>query len=259
MYDTKKGKYSPQEEEYILSALQKGIENGQKEREILKEIAEHLNRGYAGIMSHVRKLKTQNPEKFPEQIINKENQNKRLNSWEIHEEELLINTVNQYMEENKSLSLAIQELEKKLNRTQGAIYQRIYTLRRKSPEKFTQLPAQRPRRRRKIPEWQVNRPTIRNLDDNLMPNISSLNAKPLSNYPNLYWNSHHDPESQEEAMVYQVFEERFGKLTPTSKNILADLMRQYGCTRVSISLLTLQEEKDFSQLILEFLQKKLQK
>ncbi|WP_044642238.1 hypothetical protein [Risungbinella massiliensis] len=264
MYDPKKGKYSSEEDAYIIQQINASVEKGGNERAVMKEISEHLNRGFAGIMSHVRKLRTQYPDKFIVPESDGEDGAKRLNSWDEKEEELLIETVNETLKENKSLSVAIQTLEKSLNRTQGAIYQRIYTLRRKYPDKFTHLPTQRPRRPRKLPEWQFQRPVIRNLDENFSQPIPSLNPQPfpsnsLNYYSNMNWNLEESESIQEEQMVYQAYEERYGRLPLSGREKLTELMRQYGCTRVSISLLTLHEESEFSPLILELLHRKLQK
>lgn len=262
MYDPKKGKYSEQEDEYIITTLVSAAKDGRQEREVIKEISEHLNRGYAGVMSHVRKLKELYPERFPKLDSADGGSGKRINSWEKHEEELLIKTVNKTLQENKPLSVAIKILEKELNRTQGAIYQRIYNLRRKTPEKFTHLPAQRPRRSRKLSEWQVERPVIRNLDENTNL-ISSLQPQPkptdTSTFPANQYRSSSELLDQESMMVLKVFEERYGRLNSAAREMLSDMIQKYGSTQVSITLLTLQEDRNFPQLVLHFLQEKLQK
>ncbi|SFI99202.1 hypothetical protein [Thermoflavimicrobium dichotomicum] len=270
MIDPKKGKYTEEENEQIIEAINKGLQEGKREREILKELSEKLNRGYAGIMSHVRKLRSEYPDRFVS--LDDSSSTHRLNSWEPHEEELVIDTVNAYTEEGKSLSAAIAELEKKLNRTQGAIYQRIYTLRRKHPEKFKYLPPQRPRRRRKLPDWQINLPVIHNLEETShYPNSSSEELStavqnqlatatnhiqtPPAPYPT--W-SPSSPTTNEEEIVFKAFEERYCKPNQETKQKLMQLMRQYGCTRVSVALLTLADDKEFSTLIVDFLAKRLQ-
>ncbi|WP_028778082.1 hypothetical protein [Shimazuella kribbensis] len=257
LLDPKKGKYSIEENEKIIELVNEGMKNGERERDTIKVIANTLNRGYAGIMSHVRKLKTEQPARFEtiDQLY-KDNA-ARLNSWTETEEDVVIDTVNKHLENGKSLSTAISSLEEKLSRTQGAIYQRIYTLRRKQPDRFAHLPAERPRKKRKLPEWQTNRPIIRNLD-RTEPNPETYqptNLSPIWNTPtNL-----ESPSQTEESMIYQAFESRYGKLTLESKEKLNQLMRQYGGTRVSISLLTLSEDKAFSSIIADFLAQKMQR
>jgi uncharacterized protein YeaO (DUF488 family) len=263
--DPKKGRYTDEENEFIINSINEGLEQGKREREILREISEKLNRGYAGIMSHVRKLRSEYPDRFVSS--DDSSSTGRLNSWEPHEEELVIEAVNTYSEEGKPLSATIAELEKKLNRTQGAIYQRIYTLRRKYPEKFKHLPPQRPRRRRKLPDWQVNLPVIHNLNDtSSFPNpspeeLSSTVENQLATAANHIQSPHASLQNwstSEEEMVFKAFEERYGKLNPEGKQKLTQLMRQYGCTHVSITLLTLSDDKDFSNIIIDFLTKRLQ-
>lgn len=257
LLDPKKGKYSIEENEKIIELVNEGLIKGERERDTIKEIANTLNRGYAGIMSHVRKLKAEQPSRF--EVIDQmyKDNAARLNSWTETEEDIVIDTVNKHLSEGKSLSTAISALEEKLSRTQGAIYQRIYTLRRKQPDRFAHLPAERPRKKRKLPEWQTNRPVIRNLDRTetthdtyQMPTLSPI------------WNTNTNQESPsqtEEAIIYQVFESRYGRLTGEAKEKLNLLMRQYGGTRVSISLLTLSEDKAFPSIIADFLAMKMQK
>jgi hypothetical protein len=247
LLDPKKGKYSNEENEKIIQLVNEGLKNGERERDTIKLIANTLNRGYAGIMSHVRKLRTEQPDRFETVDQHYKDNAARLNSWTESEEEIVIDTVNTHLNEGKSLSTAISSLEEKLSRTQGAIYQRIYTLRRKQPERFEHLPAERPRKKRKLPEWQTNRPVIRNLDRTEIIPEPSLSP--------IWTNSNHDsPSPNEETMIYQAFETRYGKLTREAKEKLAQLMRQYGCTRVSISLLTLNDNKAFSSIIANFLE-----
>jgi hypothetical protein len=256
MIDPKKGKYTEEEIEYIISALEEGVKQGKREREILKEVAFKLNRGYTGVMSYVRKLKAENPEKFAFLEQYKSDFNSRLNSWDPDEEQLVIDTVNQYLDEGKSISDAIDYLEKRLSRTSGAIYQRIYTLRKKFPKKFKHLPPERPRRRKKFQHWQLHRPMIRQLDDQLQS--QSYESLISSAHPVL-WNTTNDSALQsEEEMIFKAFEERYGRLNPESKEKLMQLMRQFGCTRVSIALLTLQEDKAFPSVITDFLAQRLQ-
>ncbi len=263
--DPKKGRYTDEENEIIINSINEGLQQGKREREILRELSEKLNRGYAGIMSHVRKLRSEYPDRFVSS--DDSSSTGRLNSWEPHEEELVIEAVNTYSEEGKPLSATIAELEKKLNRTQGAIYQRIYTLRRKYPEKFKHLPPQRPRRRRKLPDWQVNLPVIHDLNDtSAFPNpspeeLSSTVENQLATAANHIQSpqaSLQNWSTSEEEMVFKAFEERYGKLSPEGKQKLTQLMRQYGCTHVSITLLTLSDDKDFANIIIDFLTKRLQ-
>ncbi|TCP60199.1 hypothetical protein EDD57_1812 [Baia soyae] len=227
MYDPKKGKYTEEENTHIIEAINKGSAVGKRDRDLLKQISLDLNRGYAGIMSHVRKLRAENPNRFIH--TDGDPTTFRLNSWDEEEENLVIDTVNRSLKEGKSLSTAIAELESKLSRTQGAIYQRIYTLRRKNPEKFSFIPEQRPRKRRQLQDWQLNRATIQK-------------AHP----------------SFEEALILKTFEDRYGLSTPATKDQLVRLMRQYGCTRVSIALLTLEEDKNFPNIVADFLSSRLQ-
>jgi hypothetical protein len=280
-HDTKKGKYTKEENERIISAINQGLSEGKKERDILKELSISLNRGYAGIMSHVRKLRSEFPDRFHSSDDSVDGSS-RLNSWEESEEELVIKTVNHFLGEGKSLSAAIADLEKKLTRTQGAIYQRIYTLRRKYPERFDHLPAQRPRRRRKFQDWQTNRPVIRSLDEYAMQNhfsqkdeVSSTSEKPLHQASDQLlkmnkevlptqpvWiqeqNIPNQSTTHEEEMLTKAFEDRFGRLNPDMKHKLVQLMRTYGCTRVSIALFTLNEDKAFPTIIVNFLEQRLQ-
>lgn len=249
LLDPKKGKYSHEENETIIRLVNEGIEKGERERETIKKIAEKLNRGYAGIMSHVRKLKNEHSDRFLTVPSNNDNA-ARLNSWTEAEEEVVIETVNEHLAAGKSLSTAITALEEKLSRTQGAIYQRIYTLRRKQPDRFSYLPAERPRRKRK-PEWQTNRPIIRNLDRS-KPTFEQ--PQPLTELTPL-----NASLQTEEEMIYKAFETRYGKLTREAKETLNQLLRQYGGTHVSITLFTLNEDKAFATVIIDFLAKKIQR
>ncbi|MBA4492923.1 hypothetical protein ACFO25_08460 [Paenactinomyces guangxiensis] len=273
MIETKKGKYTDEENELIIQSINKGLKEGKKEREVLKELSEQLKRGYAGIMSHVRKLRSEYPDRFHSHE-NSADGSSRLNSWEEAEEEIVIETVNQFLEEGKSLSAAIAELEKKLSRTQGAIYQRIYTLRRKHPEKFTHLPTQRPRRRRKFQDWQVHRSMIRPLEEpfsyqadpeelsSAAENQLATASDHLSAFNNTYasnmWSGENESITREEAMIFKAFEERYGRPNPDTRGKLIHLMRTYGCTRVSIALFTLSEDKAFPTIITDFLEQRLQ-
>ncbi len=160
MYDTKKGRYTEEENEQIITSLNEGLAQGKNEREIIKELSVKLNRGYAGVMSHIRKLRHEMPDRFTSDNDLKKS-GSRLNSWTEEEEKLVIDTVNQFSKAGNPLSAAISALEKKLSRTQGAIYQRIYTLRNKHPELFFKKPLPRPRRRPRLDDWQVHRSLIR--------------------------------------------------------------------------------------------------
>ncbi len=162
MFDTKKGKYTDQENERIIQKVNEASEKGIRERVILKELSDELNRGFAGVMSHVRKLRKQYPQKFHSTQLGSSKE-QRLNSWTEKEEEIVIETVNHFLDRGHPLSAAIAQLEKELNRTQGAIYQRIYTLRRKSPERFNRMPEPRAKHKK---QWQYQRSLVRNLGGN---------------------------------------------------------------------------------------------
>lgn len=272
MHDTKKGKYTTEENEIIIDSINRGLKEGRKEREIIKELSERLNRGYSGIMSYVRKLRSEYPDRFYYSNNYEENKKLRLNSWEEAEEELVIKTVNEFSERGEPLSAAIAELEKKLSRTQGAIYQRIYSLRRKYPERFHHLPARRPRKQRKA-DWNRKRPIIRPLDEISIQNEVSKQEsdhtvnQPLTptlhpslathDQPSLYPSSN-EPLSDEEQLVYQTFEKKYGRPNRKLKGKLIQLMRMYGCTKVSVALFTLTEDKSFPNLIIEILEQHLQ-
>lgn len=272
IFETKKGKYTEEENEKIIQMMNEGLKAGKREREILKEISDELKRGYAGIMSHVRKLRSEYPERFYV-TDDAQDASTRLNSWNEKEEELVIQTVNQFLEEGKSLSQAISKLGKELSRTEGAIYQRIYTLRRKHPEKFTHLPAQRPRRRRKIQDWQIHHQTIRPLDEAY---IRSHSHKSLSDVINKTAENQlatamdefqrfspvptfnqREPLTQEEQLLLSAFEKRFGSPQEPARGKLITLMRSFGCPRVSFVLFTLSEDQSFPTQIVHFLEQRL--
>src|SRR5690606_17844252 len=63
--------------------------------------------------------------------------------------------------------------------------------------------------------------------------------------------------SGEEAMLLKALEERYGRLNLPAKQQVLKLMRRYGCTRVSIAMFTLTENKDFPMLVVDFLEKHL--
>jgi hypothetical protein len=273
IFETKKGKYTKEENETIIRAINEGLKEGKREREILKELSIQLKRGYSGIMSHARKLRSEYPDRFHSYEDLGETGN-RLNSWSDEEEEIVINTVNQFLEEGKSLSAAIMELEKKLSRTQGAIYQRIYTLRRKHPERFKHLPAQRPSRRRKFNDWKSQHPMIRSLDEAYSIHSNELASTAenqlataidhLHNYSSSYDSSlssylEEQPSisTLEEEMLLKAFEERYGRPSGEARGKLIELMRKFGCTRVSIAIFTLAEDKAFPAHIIEFLERRL--
>ncbi|BCU82611.1 hypothetical protein JIR001_23940 [Polycladomyces abyssicola] len=268
MFDTKKGKYTDEENETIIEAINRGLAQGRRERDILKELADTLNRGYAGIMSHVRKLRTEFPERFPSNYQNGHSPNGRMNSWSEEEEETVIQTVNRYLDEGKSLSSAIAALEKQLSRTQGAIYQRIYTLRRKYPDRFNRLPEQRPRRRRRLQDWQIQRPEIRSLDgtyskqqiEDIRQEIAASHEQenPVKVETNEFSSPRYEPSS-EEKMILKAFEKKFGKPNATTRDKLLHLMRKFGCTRVSIALFTITEDKAFPAVVVDFLEQNLGK
>ncbi|MDN4595276.1 hypothetical protein [Polycladomyces subterraneus] len=267
MFDTKKGKYTDEENETIIEAINQGLAQGRRERDILKELADTLNRGYAGIMSHVRKLRAEFPERFPSNYQNGHSPNGRMNSWSEEEEETVIQTVNRYLNEGKSLSSAIAALEKQLSRTQGAIYQRIYTLRRKYPDRFNRLPEQRPRRRRRLQDWQIQRPEIRSLDgtfsqqqiENIRHEIAASHEQesPVKDQTKEFSSPRYEPSS-EEQMILKAFEKRFGKPNATTRDKLVHLMRKFGCTRVSIALFTITEDKAFPTVVVDFLEQNLE-
>lgn len=272
IFETKKGKYTEEENEKIIQMINEGLKAGKREREILKEIADELKRGYAGVMSHVRKLRAEYPERF---YVTNDSQDasSRLNSWNEEEEELVIKTVNQFLKEGKSLSEAITSLGKKLSRTEGAIYQRIYTLRRKYPEKFTHLPAPRQRRRRKIQDWQIHQQTIRPLDEAYSPSYSqkSLSAEVLNKTAENQLASamdelqrfspipsyNREPLTKEEKLLLSAFEKKFGSPQEPARGKLITLMRSFGCPRVSFVLFTLSEDQSFSTQIIHFLEQRL--
>ncbi|MFC7441331.1 hypothetical protein [Laceyella putida] len=275
IFDTKKGKYTDEENQIIIEAMNQGLKEGKREREILKELSQQLKRGYAGIMSHVRKLRSEYPDRFNSYEDSVEGS--RLNSWSEEEEDIVIATVNQFLEEGKPLSQAISELEGKLSRTQGAIYQRIYTLRRKHPDKFTHLPERRPRRRRKMQDWEAQHSPIPSLDEysarnqigfnhftataeqQLASAIDHLHTYNKSMFTPISFNNSESsgPMSNEEEMVVKAFMERYGRLNPESRDKLIQLMRTYGSTRVSIAIFTLADDKTFPSYILEFLERRL--
>jgi hypothetical protein len=243
MFDTKKGKYSLEENERIIEKMNEGFLHGIRERDTLKELSVELNRGFAGIMSHVRKLRN----KYPERFIASTDEARRMNSWTDEEEHRVIHIVNRFLEQGKSLSTAIAHLEKELQRTQGAIYQRIYTLRRKYPDRFSKAPESRPRRRRRLEDWQLQRSTVH-------PNGHSLAIETKSKWTD----SSHETDStlqglSEHEMVIKAFESRYGKASASTRKQLLRLMEQYGHTRVSIGLFTLQEDKEFPAMIIRFL------
>jgi hypothetical protein len=267
MFDTKKGKYTDEENETIIAAINQGLAQGRRERDILKELANTLNRGYAGIMSHVRKLRAEFPERFPS-YQNGHSPNGRLNSWSKEEEETVIETVNRYLNEGKSLSSAIATLEKQLSRSQGAIYQRIYTLRRKYPDRFSHLPEQRPRRRRRLLDWQIQRPEIRSLDgtfsqkqgDDVRQELAASHEqeRPVKDQDQELSFPRYELSS-EEQMILKAFEKRFGKPSISAREKLLHLMRKFGCTRVSIALFTITEDKAFPTVVVDFLEQNLEK
>jgi hypothetical protein len=264
MFDTKKGKYSEEENERIITALNEELAKGRPEREVIRELANELNRGYAGIIAHVRKLRAERPERFT--AVSAGNTKPRLNSWSDEEEEILVQTVNQFAKEGKPITAAIEVLKEKLSRTPGAIYQRIYTLRNKYPHKFTHLPKQRPRRR-KQPSWAVQKPVIRKLET--PPNWEEeqrWNSEPGREEASATAEAAISeetvaiaPMNSEEAMLLKAFEERYGRINHQTKEKMLQLMRRYGCTRVSIALFTLSEDKDFPMVIANFLEEHLKK
>ncbi|SDW68195.1 hypothetical protein SAMN05444487_105121 [Marininema mesophilum] len=262
MFDTKKGKYTDEENEQIIGKINKGLAEGVREREILREISNDLNRGFAGIMSHVRKLRSEYPERFLSNKPSADGEN-RLNSWSDQEEDVVIEWVNRYMDQGQSLSSAIAKLEKELNRTQGAIYQRIYTLRRKYPERFNRMPEPRPRRRRKLEGWQIQRPIIRDLDGSapvfrpyLEDDTEAAAAleRVHQKSENLLENLDASSNITEEDMVIKAFENRYGRPNTAIRTKLMELMEEYGHTRVSFSLFTLQDNKEFPVVITRFLE-----
>lgn len=271
MHDTKKGKYTDEENEIIIDAINNGLKEGRKEREIIKELSFRLNRGYSGIMSYVRKLRSEYPDRF--HYSNNYEGNQRLNSWEKSEEELVIQVVNEFSDKGEPLSSAIVELERRLSRTQGAIYQRIYSLRRKFPERFRHLPAKRPRKRRKLSDWKVKRPVIRPLDEFPIhaeipqQEITTAIDQQLSSTSDYLLTTHYQQSlhssldknfSEEEQLVYRAFEKRYGRPNQKLGKKFIQLMRTYGCTKVSIALFTLTDDKSFPNLIIQFLEERLQ-
>ncbi|MFD1425348.1 hypothetical protein JOD24_000060 [Kroppenstedtia sanguinis] len=250
MFDTKKGKYTDEENEQIIRKVNEGIEKGIRERVILKELSDELNRGFAGVMSHARKLRKQYPEKFAsKQELSTE---QRLNSWTEKEEEIVIERVNHFLDQGQPLTAAITQLEKELNRTQGAVYQRIYTLRHKSPERFNRMPTPRVKHKK---EWQYQRSLVQNLGGNesIDPEKTAVSLEKIPS------SSPSSASLSEEKLVIQAFENRFGKLNNFTRNKLLTLMKQYGHTRVSIALFSIQEDKEFPTVIAEFLEQYLKR
>lgn len=260
MFDTRKGKYTDEENERIIQKINEGREKGMREREILKELSNELNRGFAGVMSHARKLRHQFPERFPSDRSSSNQKEKRLNSWTEKEEDRVIEMVNHHLDQGKPLTSALTLLEKELNRTPGAIYQRIYTLRQKSPERFHRMPERRPRRRRTEP-WQEQYPMIRDLDGSgpLPQEEVAVSLEAPSSSQDSSPNTAPQPTSPEEEMVLMAFERRFGKLNSVSRNKLISLMKKYGSTRVTIELFTLQSRKEFPTAVTHFLEQQLKR
>lgn len=270
MHDTKKGKYTDEENEMIIDAINQGLKEGRKERDIIKDLSYRLNRGYSGIMSYVRKLRAEYPDRF--HFSSDDEGGQRLNNWEKSEEELVIQVVNEFSEKGKPLSSAIVELEQKLSRTQGAIYQRIYSLRRKYPERFRHLPAKRPRKRNKLANWKIKRPVIRPLEEFpahaeipqqdlnavIDQQLSSTSDYLLSTPVHSHLQVHDETLSEEERLVVKAFEKRYGRPNHQLRKKFIHLMRTYGCTKVSIALFTITEDKTFPNVIIEFLEERLQ-
>lgn len=263
MHDTKKGKYTDEENELIIDALNNGLKEGRNEREILRELSQRLNRGYSGIMSYVRKLRSEYPDRF---YYSNNYEKRRLNSWEKSEEELVIKVVNEFSQRGEPLSSAIAELGQRLSRTQGAIYQRIYSLRRRYPERFHYLPTKRSRQKHHLSNWNGKQPTIRPLDELPTAETSQQDhADPKqpdylrkSEVPTPISSSLDEFLNEEERLVYQAFEKKYGRPDQQSKKKFIQLMRTYGCTQVSISLFTLTDDKLFPNLIIGFLEERLQ-
>lgn len=259
MIDTKKGKYSEEENERIITALNEELAKGRSEREIIRELANELNRGYAGIIAHVRKLRAEHPERFTD--VSDENAKPRLNSWSDEEEEILVQTVNQFAKEGKTITAAINVLKEKLSRTPGAIYQRIYTLRNKYPDKFNDLPKRRPRKR-KQPSWAMQKPVIRKLEapipkkERWNPEVDYEEASATVE-SGITVDVAEPAISSEEEMLLKAFEKKYGQLNLQAKEKLLELMRNYGCTRVSIALFTLPENKAFPMVVVNFLEQHL--
>lgn len=265
MHDTKKGKYTDEENEMIIDALNNGLKEGRNEREILRELSQRLNRGYSGIMSYVRKLRSEYPDRFH---YSNNYDKRRLNSWEKSEEELVIQVVNEFSQRGEPLSSAIAELGQRLSRTQGAIYQRIYSLRRKYPERFHYLPTKRSHQKRKLPHLNGKHPTIRPIDElTTQAEVEISKEEPKREavllktdvQPSFHSSSSLDDFiSEEERLVYKAFEKKYGRPDQQSKKKFIQLMRTYGCTQVSIGLFTLTDDKLFPNLIIGFLEKRLQ-
>lgn len=266
MHDTKKGKYTDEENEIIIDALNDGLKEGRNEREILKELSQRLNRGYSGILSYVRKLRSEYPDRFH---YSDNYDKKRVNSWEKSEEELVIQVVNEFSQRGEPLSSAIAELERKLSRTQGAIYQRVYSLRRRYPERFHFLPAKRSYLSQQIIRWRGQHSTIQPLDERSIPTqtrnhethletVQHPNDRLEQEDPTSLDSPYHDEFiSEEEQLVYKAFEKKYGRPDQQSRKKFIQLMRTYGCTQVSIGLFTLTDDKSFPNLIIGFLEERL--
>lgn len=267
MYDTKKGRYTEEENEQIITSLNEGLAQGKNEREIIKELSVKLNRGYAGVMSHIRKLRHEMPDRFTSDNDLKKS-GSRLNSWTEEEEKLVIDTVNQFSKAGNPLSAAISALEKKLSRTQGAIYQRIYTLRNKHPELFFKKPLPRPRRRPRLDDWQVHRSLIRTVEaaspesqhahEAIERGLQEV-ATETQTIPSSRNFSSYSAYDTEEGMVLKAFENRYGRTDGSTRRKLVQLIHRYGSTRVSIAMFTLPEDKEFPTMMAHFLERHLEK
>ena len=270
MHDTKKGRYTEEENERIISALNDGLSKGKHEREIIKELSLELNRGYAGVMSHIRKLRIEMPDRFTAEENGMGKSGGRLNSWTEEEEKLVIDTVNQFSKAGNPLSAAISVLEKKLPRTQGAIYQRIYTLRNKHPELFFKKPLPRPRRRQRLEDWQVKPPLLRTPGEDrtgeqqaqqtteqaLQETAITETFSHMSTVPNYTVYGDYDTEV---GLVLKAFENRYGRTDGSTRQKLMRLIQLYGSTRVSIAMFTAPEDKDFPRMMAHFLERHLEK
>lgn len=258
MLDTKKGKYTHEENQRIIQKINDDFAQGIREKETLKELSRELNRGFAGIMSHVRKLRNQFPDRFPAKQKANRSRNDRMNSWTEAEEQLVIETVNRHLEQGKPLSTAISELERQLKRTQGAIYQRIYNLRHKYPERFKHMPQPRPRGRRRLKPWQIeSSPSQQGEGSHSEPHTTPIQGETAASLepsdPASLPGRNKIPTPSEEEMVLKAFEKRYGKLNNAARKKMRALIQEYGGTRVSIALFTLSEDKEFPAFILRFL------
>ncbi|MCS1350189.1 hypothetical protein [Mechercharimyces sp. CAU 1602] len=256
MIHTKKGRYNDVENEEIISFLNQSDQVGKNDRELIQELASRLNRGYTGIAAHVRKLRLEHPERFPNLPALPHPSPRRLNSWSKEEEEQVIATVNSYSQEGQPISLAIRELETKLSRTQGAIYQRVYHLRKQSPERFHKMPSLRPRRPRLEKELTSLRVSTQEVAASRIDDWLSISSIDKTDFSDIKRQKIKD--SDEVRLLLLAFEQRYGKANDAVKQQLIKLIQHYGPTRFSIMMFMITEDKQFPETIAQLLTLRLQ-